>query len=117
MRWLAACAILVMCAGCNDRPNPDRSPPGGGAQSNAANTATDGPVPDGCYRGRLTDEGDTCQAMRAEDGSLLTLGGPLRGFGPGDRVCVCGFAAPEPFCRQGTTFIIREISDQCGDIR
>jgi hypothetical protein len=110
MRWLAACAVIAMCAGCSDGP-------GRGAQPNAGGASSRGPVSDGCFRGRLTDEGDTCQAMRTESGSLLTLGGPLRGFGPGDRVCVCGFNAPEPFCRQGTTFIIREISDNCGDIR
>ena len=114
MRWLAACAVLVMCAGCSDRLVSDRSSPGRGAPSVAGKS---GSVPDGCYRGRLTDEGDTCQAMRADGGALFTLGGPLRGFGPGDRVCVCGFPAAQPFCRQGTTFIIREISDNCGDIR
>ena len=115
MRWLAACAVIVLCAGCGDRLGPDRTAPSRGALSSAGNAAS--PVPDGCYRGRLTDEGDTCQAMRTEDGALFTLGGPLRGFGPGNRVCVCGFPAAEPFCRQGTTFIIREISDNCDDIR
>ena len=110
MRWLAACAVIILCAGCSDRP-------GRGALSKDTGSATQGSVPDGCFRGRLTDEGDTCQAMRTDDGSLFTLGGPLRGFGPGDRVCVCGFSAAQPFCRQGTTFIIREISDTCGDIR
>ena len=109
MRWLVVCAAIMMSAGCGDSS--------GRGGPLAGSSAVRGPVSDGCFRGRLTDEGDTCQAMRTESGSLLTLGGPLRGFGPGDRVCVCGFNAPQPFCRQGTTFIIREISDTCGDIR
>lgn len=71
----------------------------------------------GCYFGKLTDEGDTCQAMRTNDGALLTLGGSLRGFGPGDTVCVCGFRAERQFCRQGVTLIIRDISNTCADIR
>ena len=71
----------------------------------------------GCYRGRLTAEGNTCQAMRTEGGELMTLAGPLRGFGVGDSVCVCGVPASQPFCKQGMTLLIREISDTCADIR
>lgn len=72
---------------------------------------------DGCYRGKLTGEGNTCQAMRTENGSLLTLAGPLRGFGTGDPVCVCGVPASQQFCHQGLTLLIREISDSCANIQ
>ena len=91
----------------------------GAAPAKAAERARSAPVPvpPGCYRGRLTGEGETCQAMRTEDGKLLTLGGPRRGFATGDRVCVCGVRAPEQFCAQGLTVVIREISDTCADIR
>jgi len=71
----------------------------------------------GCYRGRLTGEGNTCQAMRTDGGNLLTLAGPLRGFGTGDTVCVCGVAAAQQFCHQGLTLLIREISDSCANIQ
>ncbi len=66
-----------------------------------------------CYEGILTKEGVTCQAMRTGDGRLLTLGGPLRGFGPGDRVCVCGPPSVTSFCQQGTTIYIALIDDSC----
>lgn len=71
----------------------------------------------GCYRGRLTGEGNTCQAMRTDGGNLLTLAGPLRGFGTGDAVCVCGVPAAQQFCHQGLTLLIREISDSCANIQ
>lgn len=79
----------------------------------AARTAAKG----GCYRGRLTAEGATCQAMRTDGGDLLMLAGPRRGFGPGDSVCVCGIPAAQQFCGQGTTLLIREIDVDCRDIR
>lgn len=71
----------------------------------------------GCYRGRLTAEGNTCQAMRTDGGDLLTLAGPLRGFAAGDAVCVCGVPATQQFCDQGVTLLIREISDNCANIQ
>jgi len=71
----------------------------------------------GCYRGRLTAEGNTCQAMRTSAGDLLTLAGPLRGFGNGDTVCVCGIPSAQQFCGQGVTLLIREIDTDCKDIR
>ena len=66
-----------------------------------------------CYEGILTKEGVTCQAMRTDDGRLLTLGGALRGFGPGDRVCVCGPPSVTSFCQQGTTIYIALIDKSC----
>jgi hypothetical protein len=55
--------------------------------------------------------------MRTDGGNLLTLAGPLRGFGTGDAVCVCGVPAAQQFCHQGLTLLIREISDSCANIQ
>jgi hypothetical protein len=52
--------------------------------------------------GLLTDEAADCQALRAPDGSLFSLVGELRGFGPGDTVLVRGTVAEAGVCRQGT---------------
>jgi hypothetical protein len=71
----------------------------------------------GCYRGRLTAEGNTCQAMRTDSGNLFTLAGPLRGFGSGDSVCVCGVAAAQQFCGQGVTLLVRDIADNCASVQ
>lgn len=70
-------------------------------------------APSNCYRGKLTSEGVSCQAMRTNDGRLITLGGPLRGFGPGDAVCVCGPVAETSFCQQGTTIYVAQIDTRC----
>ena len=69
--------------------------------------------PSNCYIGKLTTEGVSCQAMRTLKGRLLTLGGPLRGFGPGDSVCVCGPLAETSFCQQGTTIYVAQIDTRC----
>ena len=56
-----------------------------------------------CVRGRLTDEGVECQALRSATGELYTLVGDLNGFKVGDEVVVCGTIADISFCMQGTT--------------
>ena len=66
-----------------------------------------------CYSGKLTTEGVSCQAMRTNKGRLLTLGGPLRGFGAGDAVCVCGPVAKTSFCQQGITIYLAHIDVRC----
>ena len=53
--------------------------------------------------GVLTAEGIECPAMRADDGTLFTLTGDLRGFGPRDRVCVVPEVVDMTYCLQGTT--------------
>jgi len=94
---------------------------GGGAPGSVGRsdgeTRADGPVPSGCYRGRLMGEGVTCQAMRTDAGELITLGGPRCGFATGDRVCVFGAKPRDQFYRRGVTMVIREVSDTCADIR
>ena len=65
-------------------------------------------------RGRLTDEGVECQALRADDNELYTLSGDLAGFKAGDHVLVKGDRVRASFCMQGITLRVRHIerSDQ-----
>ena len=60
-------------------------------------------------RGRLTEEGVECPALRSEDGKLYTLAGELQGFGPGDQVVVEGTVAEMSICMQGTTISVAKI--------
>lgn len=139
--WIAP--ILLLLSGCGDTWNKfltpdyswsrdrsvsaDRTPARSGAAQAPVATGSPGwssqpatrtaAAQSGCYRGRLTEEGNTCQAMRTDGGELMTLAGPLRGFGAGDAVCVCGIPASQQFCNQGLTLLIREISDVCSNIQ
>lgn len=131
MRFAVVLMLSLLSAGCGNTwekfMTPDFGPPRDdvavssdrvrGSSQVFQKQATIGTPPAGCYRGRLTDEGDTCQALRTEGGALLTLGGALRGFGSGDSVCVCGFRSENQFCKQGITMIVRDISNTCADIR
>lgn len=54
-------------------------------------------------RGRMTDEGERCPAMRGEDGELYTLAGQTAGLEPGEEVAVEGTLAESSVCGQGTT--------------
>ena len=92
-------------------------PSNGRAAAPAARSTSRTAAAGGCYRGKLTGEGMTCQAMRTDGGDLLMLAGPRRGFGTGDSVCVCGIPSAEQFCGQGMTLLIREIDVDCRDIR
>lgn len=137
MRIAIVCLISVLCAGCGNTWEKFMTPDFGPTRGDVAvssdrvvsgdrmrgnvpvygnQAVADAPAA-GCYRGRLTDEGETCQALRTEGGALLTLGGALRGFGSGDSVCVCGFRSANQFCKQGITMIVRDISNTCADIR
>jgi hypothetical protein len=60
--------------------------------------------------GRLTGEGVECQALRADDGTLYTLLGDLKGFKTGDPVVVEGTPVQISFCMQGTTLQVRQIT-------
>ena len=60
--------------------------------------------------GILTAEGTTsCQALRAEDGTLYTLVGDLRTFGNGDVVRVTGSVANGAVCDQGITIDVTDL--------
>jgi hypothetical protein len=59
--------------------------------------------------GKLTGEGVECQAFRAEDGTLYTLVGDLKGFKAGDKVRVVGEKVEFSTCMQGTTLSVKNI--------
>lgn len=60
-------------------------------------------------RGRVTDEGVECTAIRGSDGRLYTLAGIADNLRPGDRVEVFGRRAEGSFCMQGTTLEVRRL--------
>lgn len=57
-------------------------------------------------RGRLTDEGVECPAMRDGAGALYTLAGSIGAFHAGDSVCVRGRRAEVSHCMQGITLTV-----------
>jgi hypothetical protein len=65
-----------------------------------------------CVKGRLTDEGVECQALRSTEGELYTLVGNLGDFTNGDEVVVCGTIAEISFCMQGTTINVSWIGKE-----
>lgn len=60
-------------------------------------------------RGRVTDEGVECTAVRGRDGRLYTLSGIADDLRPGDRVEVVGRRAEVSFCMQGITLEVRRL--------
>src|SRR5262245_10871076 len=64
-----------------------------------------------CIKGRFTDEGIECQALRSDAGELYTLTGDLNGFHNGDAVIVCGRSVQNSICKQGTTIDLMWITD------
>lgn len=105
----AGAAVLLLLTACGSAAKAPPSLSAGGASVSAHYPA--------CVAGSLTQEGLYCRALRGDDGMLYALAGPLRGFGPGDAVCVCGYVPGEQFCKQGTTFIVSEIDTTCAAIR
>ncbi len=60
--------------------------------------------------GILTDEGETCPAMRDDAGNLFTLLGDLEGFDDGDRVLVRGSVqADDRICGQAETVQVYDV--------
>jgi len=64
-------------------------------------------------QGRLS-RGVECRALIAEDGTLYTLMGDLKGFGIGDMVCVRGRVVEYSYCMQGITIGVDWIGADCG---
>ena len=62
---------------------------------------------------RLTSEGVECPAFRDEAGALYTLQGDLKGFGPGDAVCLRAAPGGISFCMQGTLLTVLDIAKSC----
>jgi hypothetical protein len=65
-------------------------------------------------QGELTTAGVECPAMRADNGSVYTLLGDLKGFKVGDRVIVEGTPVEISFCMQGTTLKVTQITRKTG---
>ena len=65
-------------------------------------------------QGELTNAGVECRAMRADNGSVYTLLGDLKGFKAGDRVAVEGTPVQISFCMQGTTLQVTQITRKAG---
>jgi len=99
--------LLATLAAPGDSHFPARPP----ASGEISITSADQPPGGGevCLRGRLTDEGIECPALRS-DGELYTLAGDASGFEVGDEVCVCGAVVDVSFCMQGTTIAVTQIS-------
>jgi hypothetical protein len=60
-------------------------------------------------RGRVSDEGVECTALRGEQGELYTLAGELGDVRPGDALEVEGTLAEVSFCQQGITIDVRAV--------
>ena len=60
-------------------------------------------------KGRLTNEGVECPALRGQDGQLYTLAGSIGDYRAGDRVCVKGRRVDASHCMQGLTITVEWI--------
>ncbi len=60
-------------------------------------------------RGRITEEGVTCTAMRGPADELYTLSGTLGPVSPGDEVVVVATVAEFSICMQGITLVVLEV--------
>ena len=59
--------------------------------------------------GTLTTEGVECRTLRGSDGKLYTLTGDLKGFKPGDEVCITARPVEVSYCMQGITVAVVSI--------
>jgi len=104
-----ACGLLAACAPSGPVPEgrlSEREEASPGRPSDAA--------PDEiCVRGRLTDEGVECPAMRGSDGKLYTLVGDAAPV-VGGEVCVCGRVAELSSCMQGMTIVVTRMGPPDG---
>ena len=68
-----------------------------------------------CVRGKLTNLGVECQALRGADGRLYTLGRPKVAAKTGAAVCACGRIVAASTCMQGTTIAVTHMRhpDDC----
>ena len=117
-RWLSAAVLLASLATAPDLI-AGSVPPAAGTTEPAWHLISADPDPisadqaapgEVCVRGRLTEEGIECQAMRGADGRLYTLAGDLAGLAPGAEACVCGTVAELSTCMQGTTLAVTRIA-------
>ena len=116
MRWFVVSGLWVVLLGASC----SRKAPEPGSDSTSGSKSDSGPgsvsaPSDGLMtiRGRLTDEGVECPAMRDEQGILYTLSGDLGSFRPGDQVCVRGRTVEMSICQQGVTIAVVSIAKSC----
>ena len=106
-----ACALLAACAPAGPVPEGRISERDEASTSRSSEAAPD----EICVRGRITDEGVECQAMRGRDGRLYTLvGDPGEAPAAGSELCVCGRVAELSSCMQGTTVVVTRIGPPDG---
>ena len=98
MRMLLASALAfaTLAVGCRE-PAP-RQPTVGAEPANGKSLRV---------RGELT-EGAECPILVTSDGRRLALGGDLRGFKPGDRVCARGRLVEVSSCMAGEATLALE---------
>jgi uncharacterized protein (TIGR00730 family) len=114
-RMVALVLVWDLVAACAPAgTTPDR-PAGTAERERAEATARSPAGAETCRRGRLTDEGVECQAMRGPDGRLYTLVGDLGDPPAAGEACVCGRVAELSSCMQGTTVVVSWIGppDSC----
>jgi hypothetical protein len=63
--------------------------------------------------GRITSESVECPAFRDQAGTLYTLQGDLKGFGPGDAVCLRATQGGISYCMQGALLSVSDIAASC----
>jgi hypothetical protein len=105
-----ACVLLAACAPAGPLPEGRISERNEASTGRASEAAPD----EICVRGRLTDEGVECRAMRGPERRLYTLVGDAVPA-VGGEVCVCGRVAELSSCMQGTTLVVTRIGppDDC----
>lgn len=90
---LLLAAVLAACG------TPGGAAVGAGAEAEPALTV----------RGLLTAEGVECPAFRADDGTLYSLLGDLRGLRPGERAWIVGRPGQVSTCMQGIPLAVERV--------
>jgi hypothetical protein len=108
-----ACGVLAACAPAGTAPAGSTASV---AERNEAAARPDARTasPEICLRGRLTDEGVECTALRGRDGRLYTLVGDSGAAPAAGELCVCGRVAELSSCMQGTTIVVTRIGPPDG---
>ena len=71
------------------------------------------PVPENCYIGTLTDQGEVCQTLSGPDDEIFSFFADMNGYSLGEDVCVCGGPAVMTRCKVGTPIDIVHLDREC----